>query len=1175
VVVEAERGGPLRAVRVSSIVGRAHSRLAEQESAEDTTRLTELLASSDVDTTLWPARRPAVYATRVAEIAARCPEILDRTTEVAELTAFVRSWNLYGQWVGPPWAGKTTLAAAFAHRPPPGVDVVSFFFSRTESQQTAQFWPAVADQLAALVGEAMPSYPDLAFPALWQRAAVQAALRDRRLVLVIDGLDENDEPPPVAPRLPSQLNAAACVLIFRRENPELPPEVPVTHPLRDKCMGFVLEPTRYSVGLEHRALQDLTALLMSADRIPRWVLGVVAAAGPIGIDDIAGVLRFDGKDVERHDVERVVSTGASARLLRPVARSGGRFALAHETLREHLTQQTSQAAWPAVLLRWAAGYAERGWPDDTPDYLVTGYADLVVRTESPDLAAKLASPERVALLDKRNVGDLAKDAEFAAAMDALGKEHALDLVGLCRVAAARYLLTAGQQDYPVDIAVGWAMAGQLDRAEYMVRNDLNSADRVRILISVAEAARVHGDYPRARRLTEWLELQWWDDGYSRELRARAAAGAVQARLPGLEAASVLAAAMRFAGEELGIKARIAAFDAVAAAAISVGDEDTAAAALTSAEQTLVEIFSAEDRRQWSIVLALTASRQWDQASDDRRLAATSLLDTALELTSMDALVDLGDPENGPLLEAVLTQGGDDSDVVEALRRLDERVRSDPEWPVIEVTRIRLKHPAAEYRAAAVDAALSYARQLEHPHLRARTLARIAQLLHEHQEPGDLAGILTDAQAAAREPDWLQIEVLGAESPHDSALRSLATTAARSAHWSTLLDAADRAGDTALSMVAVGAGLAGRWHHVDDALDRLRQPASLATLTALADAAAGSGEWERAARYASGHGWRPDSDLAAEAVGRADDRDAIDGLAEHYTIQPGDPRRAALLAAAIGGLAHRSPRAAIRALDTFDEPLHRAIALVRIATALIDTDDQAELRKAVMVAERIGIKEPQDPVTTRLWLDLGRIALRIGWESHCRRYCDQAGHSMRMSMVAPTREELAALARLAHDSGNDGKTRHLLWLATAASSDEDHSRIGQVLAHLRALRAGDLPLDAHDAHNIFLALHNTRGSERLRGALLAEAVPAAVSARLWDWGERLVALGDSPQSKLAVRIAAAESVLAFSGPEPRHRAAVWIAQALRLRVTPKLLALAARANPDIVPIAIPIFFDLRT
>lgn len=282
VVIQAEAEGPLVAERLSVPVGTGASAFPErQEPPESVAVFRRLVEADGLPARLVPVRREPAYAKTIADIAARRPRIEGRAAELSELAQFARSATAYQWWQAGPWAGKTTLAAHFVTHPPGEVDVVAFFISRTRGQQSDAYLRETCDQLAALLDEDPPETAGLsAFNDLWVRSIEQARLPGRHLVLVVDGLDENDTVPPVAALLPVVLDPAVHVLLFSRRHPGIPEEVDADHPLWDPARWprRELAPSPHAEHLERRAHQDLERHL--ADRTARQFLGLVAAAGP-------------------------------------------------------------------------------------------------------------------------------------------------------------------------------------------------------------------------------------------------------------------------------------------------------------------------------------------------------------------------------------------------------------------------------------------------------------------------------------------------------------------------------------------------------------------------------------------------------------------------------------------------------------------------------------------------------------------------------------------------------------------------------------------------------------------------------------------------------------------------------------------------------------------------------
>jgi hypothetical protein len=172
-------------------------------------------------------------------------ELHGRERELAELTAFCAGDEFYAWWQAGPWAGKTALTSWFALHPPVGVSVVAFFITRRLPGQadSGAFGEAVIEQLTVLTGEATIRPDSLATRdgqrhLLLKKAAAQAAAKGRRLLLLVDGLDEDEGIPPagrssIARLLPHHAIEGLRVLVTSRPHPGLPHDLAPDHPLRE------------------------------------------------------------------------------------------------------------------------------------------------------------------------------------------------------------------------------------------------------------------------------------------------------------------------------------------------------------------------------------------------------------------------------------------------------------------------------------------------------------------------------------------------------------------------------------------------------------------------------------------------------------------------------------------------------------------------------------------------------------------------------------------------------------------------------------------------------------------------------------------------------------------------------------------------------------------------------
>src|SRR5207302_3693863 len=129
------------------------------------------------------------------------PELVGREGELAELAAFCTASDpasCYMWWRASAWAGKSALMSWFVLHPPRGVRVVSFFITARLGDQSnrAAFVGNVLPQLAEILGRrGKPAYlekttRDAYLLDMLTDAARTCQTRDERLVLVVDGLDE-------------------------------------------------------------------------------------------------------------------------------------------------------------------------------------------------------------------------------------------------------------------------------------------------------------------------------------------------------------------------------------------------------------------------------------------------------------------------------------------------------------------------------------------------------------------------------------------------------------------------------------------------------------------------------------------------------------------------------------------------------------------------------------------------------------------------------------------------------------------------------------------------------------------------------------------------------------------------------------------------------------------------
>ncbi|KJY26500.1 hypothetical protein VR45_36910, partial [Streptomyces sp. NRRL S-495] len=314
------------------------------------------------------------YLHEVRELAAS--SFQGREDELAAMAAFCTAPNpvipgredgdavgRYWRWLAPAWSGKTALMAQFALNPPQGVDVLAFFItarSAGRSDRTA-FLAALEGQLREYLneGEADCTSQGQFLDAL-ERAADQASQAGRRLVLLVDGLDEDtgvvtaSSGYSVAALLPRVPPADMRLLIAGRPNPPVPSDVLENHPLHDTRIDRRLAPSPEAQAVRRAAERDLHTLL-TGTRLEQDITCLIAASnGGLSAADLADL----AGDASSWHIEEVLGGSLGRSFQRrstqwPTADRGPAplFSFAHEELQ----QRTLERLTPNAL----ADYRER------------------------------------------------------------------------------------------------------------------------------------------------------------------------------------------------------------------------------------------------------------------------------------------------------------------------------------------------------------------------------------------------------------------------------------------------------------------------------------------------------------------------------------------------------------------------------------------------------------------------------------------------------------------------------------------------------------------------------------------------------------------------------------------------------------------------------------------------
>lgn len=481
---------------------------------------------------------PHRYTRQVGQIAPAA--LLDREAELAELTSFCtaedslgalgcdRGQPAYVWWRAKAWAGKSAFLSWFVLHPPEGVEVAAFFITARYAGQNNReaFLEKAIDQLAALAGQEVAhavgerGQLEQLF-ALYHDAAQAVRARGSRLVLVVDGLDEDRgvttgaDAHSIAALLPAHPPAGMRIVVAGRPNPPIPEDVPADHPLRAEGVVRRLPPSPHALVVRDTARRELRGLLEGGG-LGQDLLGLLTAAGG-GLSSADLTELTASRPFEIDNLLRAVSGRTFALRDSHFAPSG--TSTLHILGHEELQQAAQEGLGPELLGRhrlrlytWADSYRDHGWPADTPEYLLRGYTAMLAATGEAErltaLATDRARQER--LLDISG-GDAVALADISAAQEAHTAHASPDLAALARLAVHQDYLTNRNSRMPADLPGVWERLGHPVRAENLARSLSTPFEQCEGLAAMAGAASKNGDRERAR------DLMYTAEGIARSL----------------------------------------------------------------------------------------------------------------------------------------------------------------------------------------------------------------------------------------------------------------------------------------------------------------------------------------------------------------------------------------------------------------------------------------------------------------------------------------------------------------------------------------------------------------------------------------------------------------------------------------------------------------------------------
>ncbi len=914
-----------------------------------------------------------------------------RDSELDEIRAFCHGEGQQYRWVqGELWAGKTALASWVFRHPPENTTAVAFFvrqLSRTY-RNAEQYALAMAEQLAALANQPVPprEAAERHLSGLLSDAAAEVATYDppHRMLLIVDGLDEDctTSGETIADLLPQEPPANVRILVTSRPLLRRPRE---GHPLA-QCVPVQLRKSDFAKNLQVDA-EDQLADAVRSDGPSRQVAGLLTAAGGGGLTaaELAELTGLDSGEV------RDAIYGKLGRNLRQA--SDGVLEFAHANLLQVARAyfKDDLPKYSGRLLRWAESYQARGWPKETPSFLLSAFypALLLADTENQygtqaeriiGFVADRARHDR--MLDRLGADGPAL-AELADVWKSVAEGQEPCFATLALIAFERSRLSSRNRNVSPELPAVWARLGEADRAVELALSLPLLRLRSEALIAVAEVVA-----PSDPRRAELAALHTSYSDWQAQGLAKAAAAAPAYRERFLDPARKLARKIerpeRQADAIAAIAAAMTPFDA--AAARSFAAEFTGAAWLKLRPLTaIVEAAVKAGHRETAASVAADCRREAAAIKGIDRDLALGRVIRALWPAHPDLaeqlLEDLDDPAWTLTYLAILAAKTSPQAAAGFAQRAlaAERVGSGSERRTVAARAMAVIDPAG---------AVAFAQQVDDPRHRAETIEVIVEAVVQvdpsrHAWAADLAKTITDEHVRARalkacaveavrsDPD-LAVRAASDIGPHEEHADALARVAAAISE-----DDPDRAASLAKESEAVA-------RSASDYDKSVRQLAALAQATAPVDA----GLAETCARTITA---RPDWRAAAltaviEAITSAADgggRHAEDLIREVDGVVS-DPRRrdmlamiTALVAAVrplgdpwLGCLAYRATLVMAEIED--DSAWVRAQA--SLARALGSAAGEAAIGRLWRVYEPICMEGPRDSRDERWW----KTAADVAW-----------------------------------------------------------------------------------------------------------------------------------------------------------------------------------------------------
>jgi tetratricopeptide (TPR) repeat protein len=1096
---------------------------SERELADWRAALPQLpAAAADLGLAVPPTARTIELARARQAVQPLVPRLLvGREAESAMLAEFAGSGASWRWLQGDAFAGKTALLAWFALHPPDRVDVVACFLRRTTGNNTAAYALDMLTRQLALLAERRdyqpPPFPtqmadDLAD--LLDGASRACTERGRRLLVLIDGLDEYDPTPanlglaawlPGTGTLPDQ----AMLLAASRTGADV--GLPPAHPLS----GHVQRISASDAAAEIRAAAhaELERALMPPDKFSFPLIACLAVAqSGLAVSELRALLKRRGRDADVSEITALVGSFLGRSLVAlpdpgglDSSGSGSRmYVFAHDTLLAEARERVAGdlADYEDLFDAWAGEYAQRDWPADTPRYLLDPYTRVLISRANdpgaPDSRCRAATDQlyttvmhrsRLLRLFERSGNPALPDQEIVAAQHAIidtrgrtGLDPDEVNFRLAVLVLRRRPLTGDRAEIAAKIAAVFASIGRADAGADLAVSIDDPAGQASTLSSVATALAEAGHVQAALRSVSGVS-----DPAARALALASVAAVLAKAGQAAQAIDIAGQAVRATSLVDDPAERIKIFGGAAAALAEAGDAEAAVRAASGIDDPAERVSALA-----SVAAFLAGAGRVEQAADiaDRALRAAAGMDDPREQAS--ALTSVAD---------VMAQAG-----------------------------------RVEQAADIADRALRAASGIDDPADRASALTSVAASLvgaGQGERAADIAVRALQAGAGTDEPLMqavIMCSVAGVLAAAGDAMQAAdiavqaADVAVQAAEVAVqALQAAVRSGDEAMGGFAGGMMHAMVMHQAVRTLIETGRPDDVAGRALQATSAADDPE-ERA------------NVLAMVAVALADGGRTQAALQVADSIDATGKHAEALAMVAVGLAEAGQVEEALRVADGIHDPVEQVEALSGISAALTASAPTGAAQVVGIAARVVSTAERAVEAATAIDDQQDRaLALRAVARALAR--CGQAGPALRAAQSIDDRgHRVWGVRDVAIDLAQAGQVEQAF--AVAAGIDQPKVRATAFSELAQALvEAGQEKLAADAADLALRAAASIDDDPQLRVGALNGAAAALAEA---GHGEQAADV-----ARLALRAAAGID-------DPRE-------QAWAVRDTAQAVALAGQAG----------------